>query len=127
MRTRDFSGFFAEPAFADERTVRRRITLSLPPDAAGHLKRYAVDTRRYYLDVVLDAFVHHEASIQHEFEIASADTDVELRPLKRRNPPGRVQIPLQISPQDLAAIDQAADAVRLDRSSYVAELLRRLG
>lgn len=109
----------------EPRPKTKRITLSLPVETALWLKTAAAAEGRFYLDLILDAFIHGRRLIQSEVDAALGDSMTGMRPLRRRTPPGRVQVALLIPEDDLAALDQAAAAARLDRSGYVAELLER--
>lgn len=103
--------------------AKQRITLSLPTEIAGWLKQESEDTDRYYLDIILGAFASGRPFVEAEFRRGTNDSNLGIRPLKRRREPGRVQVALLIPASDLQILDAAATAVRLDRSSYVAELL----
>ncbi len=107
--------------------AKKRITLSLPVETAARLKVLSEESGFYYLDLILDAFMRLREEIQSEVNATIGETDLGIRPLRRRAAPGRVQIALLISESDLASVDAAAAAARLDRSGYVAELLDRAG
>ncbi len=116
----------ALPARAGRRRPQgqRRITLSLPVDLAARLRSAAEVRQQYYLDVILAAFTAHHAAVRAAHE-ASANGPVSLRPLRRHRPPGRTQVPLNVPAADLAMIDHEADAVGLDRSAYLTEIVQR--
>ncbi len=114
-------------ALAGRGSPKKRITLSLPVETAARLKEMSQESGRYYLDLILDAFIHGQDEIQAEVDSVLASTDLGLRPLRRRAAPGRVQVALLIPRSDLDSLDEAATAARLDRSGYVAELLDRAG
>lgn len=97
--------------------AKKRITLSLPTQVAVKLRRAAEQHDRFYLDLVLEAFVEHAAAVE---------ADLAGSPSKpRRRAAGRTQIPLNILPEDLAVLDAGAEQLDLDRSAYVTELLTR--
>lgn len=96
---------------------KKRITLSLPTAVAVRLRRVAETEERFYLDIILTAFVAHAEAVDRDLRGQS-------RPPARRAA-GRTQIPLNILPEDLGVIDQRAKGLGLDRSAYVAELLTR--
>lgn len=140
-RKRDLSGFGLAPSDPDVPTPPRsphsrpprlrarpartrsasraktRITLSLPTQVAVDLRRAAERHDRFYLDLVLEAFVDHAAAV--EADLAGSPS----RP--RQRAAGRTQIPLNILPEDLAVLDAGAKQLDLDRSAYVTELLTR--
>ncbi len=103
--------------------AKKRITLSLPTEVAALLRDESTQSDRYYLDIILSAFGRREIEILEAYRNLNADQTLGLRPLKRRKEPGRVQVALLISANDLDRLDASAKAVRLDRSSYVTELL----
>ncbi len=103
--------------------AKRRITLSLPVETAAWLKTASETEGRFYLDLILAAFVEHSQAIQQQVELARAESSVGIRPLRKRTTPGRVQVALLIPAADLALIDDAARQAGVDRSTYVGLLL----
>lgn len=103
----------------------RRITLSLPTSVAARLKATTRRDATYYLDVILNALVDHGATVQADHEASRRIGNVEVARPRRRPPPGRTQIPLNIPADALAEVDRAATERGLDRSGFVAELLDR--
>lgn len=106
-------------------TAKKRITLSLPTAIADKLKTIADADGRYYLEIILSAFLEHAAELTANGPDASSPFKSH-HPRRRRRPAGRVQVALLIHPDDLALIDGAADEVLFDRSSYIAELIERV-
>jgi hypothetical protein len=131
---RDLSGFQSTPptdtdAFrpptdrpAEERA---RITLSIPVDIAQTLRSKSESDGLYYIDIIGAAFSAHRAGVEADYGRKAPVSPLGGSPLRRRQPPGRVQIALVLSSDGLAELDRAAGAVELDRSSYVSELLVR--
>ena len=153
-RSRDLSGFGAAPKqseppkleptipppprrTADTNTVKRprktsqpgsgikRITLSLPTSVASRLKATTRRDATYYLDVILNALVDHGAEVQADHGSPRRIGELEVARPRRKRPPGRTQIPLNIPAEALAQIDKAAADSGLDRSGFVADLLDR--
>lgn len=102
---------------------KRRITLSLPVETAAWLKTASATEGRFYLDLILAAFVEHSQAIQQQVDLARAESSVGIRPLRKRTTPGRVQVALLIPAEDLSLIDEAARQAGVDRSTYVGLLL----
>lgn len=153
-RSRDLSGFGANPKQSeppkpeptipppprragDTKAVRRtrktsksgsgikRITLSLPTSVASRLKATTRREATYYLDVILNALVDHVAEVQAGHGSPRRIGELEVARPRRKRPPGRTQIPLNIPAEALAQIDKAAADSGLDRSGFVADLLDR--
>lgn len=142
MSARDLSGFGApttprpttplpraerraKPASNDRRPARKaksssrrqapattRITLSLPIATAEALRLHVAEESTYYLDVILHCHDQHTPS-------------APPTGLRRRRPPGRIQIPLNIPADRLREIDGAAEQRQLSRSNYLTEILDR--
>ena len=106
-------------------TGQRRITLSLPTALAQDLRTVTRRDATYYIDVILNAFLDHAAELGETRSAPRSIGGVAVPPPRRRRPPGRTQIPLNIEEGVLAEIDLAAHQLRMDRSTYVAELLKR--
>ena len=103
--------------------AKRRITLSLAVETASMLKTASETEGRFYLDLILAAFVDHSQAIQQQVDLARSESTVGIRPLRKRTTPGRVQVALLIPAADLALIDDAARQAGVDRSTYVGLLL----
>jgi hypothetical protein len=103
--------------------AKRRITLSLPVETASLLKTASETEGRFYLDLILAAFVEHGPAIRQQVDLARAESSVGIRPFRKRTTPGRVQVALLIPAADLAMIDDAARQAGVDRSTYVGLLL----
>jgi hypothetical protein len=108
-----------------ERHDRVRITLSIPVDSADALRQASERDGRFYLDIVGEAFTAHRSEVAETYRQTARSSSLGARPLRRRRPPGRVQVALVLTARGLAELDEAAREVELDRSSYVAELLAR--
>jgi hypothetical protein len=87
------------------------------------LKTASETEGRFYLDLILAAFVEHNQAIRRQVDLARAESSVGIRPFRKRTMPGRVQVALLIPAADLAQIDEAARQAGVDRSTYVGLLL----
>ena len=105
------------------RASKKRITLSMPTHIASKLKQDSDGS--FYLHTILTAFLAHRDAIQAEFE-AMRSPLVGLNGARKRQPQGRVQVALLIHAEDLASLDDAANSVELDRSSYIASLIQQI-
>ena len=103
----------------------KRITLSLPTSVASQLKATTRRHATYYLDVILNALVDHGADVRSAQGPPRLVGDLEVARPRRKRPPGRTQVPLNIPTEALAQIDKAAADSGLDRSGFIAELLDR--
>lgn len=104
---------------------KQRITLSLPTRIAADLRRTADREQRIYLDIILAAFVEFADAVDHDVVDARTGPGMALRGSRRRAESGRTQIPLNILREDLSVLDRRREAIGLDRSAYVTELLIR--
>jgi hypothetical protein len=123
--TRRAAGRKAGSSKATRQPAVRRITLSLPTALAEELKAATSRAAGYYLDVILTAFVEHADEVRSARNSYRSIGDLTVAPPRRRLPPGRTQIPLNIGEDALREIDRTATELGLDRSSFIGELLDR--
>lgn len=114
-----------KPASRKTPAKKQRITLSLPTRIAADLRRTADREQRIYLDIILAAFVEFADVVDHDVIGARTGSGLALRGSRRRAESGRTQIPLNILREDLRVLDRRREAIGLDRSAYVTELLIR--
>ncbi|MDF1596700.1 MAG: hypothetical protein P1T08_11525 [Acidimicrobiia bacterium] len=113
------------PAPSTRKSQTRRITLSLPTTLASELKAVTRRDATYYIDIILNALVDHAGPLRDQRTAARRLGTLKVVAPRRRRPPGRTQVPLNIGEEALAQIDQAARELGMNRSAYVAELLER--
>ncbi len=107
------------------KSTKKRITLSLPTAVASLLRKTAESESRIYLDIINQAFTEHSDAIDAAFIEAHRTGMATTLGGRRRADSGRTQIPLNILTEDLKELDRRAQALSLDRSAYVTELLVR--
>ena len=146
-RTRDLSGFGTPkepvaPAPATDATPKppvkkrrtkpkgtsptsgqSRITLSLPTSTAHDLKAATLRDETFYLDIILNAFLDHADTLRLDETQTRMIGDMVVSRPRRRLPPGRTQIPLNIPKTALTELDRSAKELGLNRSEYVVALL----
>lgn len=113
------------PATSTRKSQIRRITLSLPTTLANDLKAVTRRDATYYIDIILNALVDHAEALRDQRTASRRLGALEVVAPRRRRPPGRTQVPLNIGEEALAELDHAARELGMNRSAYVAELLER--
>jgi len=104
---------------------KKRVNVSLPVGLSRRFTEKADEEDRYLTDLVLEAYRNHYGNLLNEVEDEQGDSDLPLRPRRRKAATGRVTHMLYLAAPEIAVIDGSAEEIGLSRSELVAQLLMR--
>lgn len=112
------------PAQPPPRRAKTNTTLHLPGATARRLRRQAHEQGRTLDDIVLSAFLDRSDAVAARYVDESDRLRLGLRPLRGVDAAAATtRVAVWISRDALTALDDAAAALVMNRSAYVAELL----
>lgn len=104
---------------------KKRVNVSLPVELSRRFTEKADEEDRYLTDMVLESYRNHYSGLFDEVEEEQGDSDLPLRPRRRKAATGRVTHMLYLAAPELAVLDGSAHEIGLTRSEFVAHLLDR--
>lgn len=110
-------------ALDDERVVKKN--LSLAGSLKTRLEEATAAERLSYGELVLDAVDRHGDRLPHDLSEEDRNWFIRRRRRRRRGSGVRTAVAAYLTPSEWARVDRLANEIGMDRSTFVAEALRR--